>query len=69
MVVATVAFLAASRYFCHWLVQKLDAAAPVVPDYYPLWVLGSLLALLPQVIAFVLRKRFWKSGPMAGAVQ
>ncbi|MGY0021612.1 carbohydrate ABC transporter permease [Streptomyces sp. cg35] len=46
-----------------------NAAAPIVPDYYPLMVIGSLLALLPLVIAFVLLQRFWKSGLTAGSVK
>ncbi|XXC84459.1 hypothetical protein ACLLJJ_00750 [Streptomyces sp. A5-4] len=46
-----------------------NAAAPIVPDYYPLMVIGSLLALLPLVIAFVLLQRLWKSGLTAGAVK
>lgn len=32
-------------------------------------VLGSWLALLPLVIAFVLLQRLWESGLMAGAVK
>lgn len=46
-----------------------NASAPIVPDYYPLMVIGSLLALLPLVVAFVLLQRFWKSGLTAGAVK
>ncbi|MER6672694.1 carbohydrate ABC transporter permease [Streptomyces sp. NPDC000983] len=46
-----------------------NAAAPINPDFYPLMVIGSLLALLPLVVAFVLLQWFWKSGLTAGAVK
>ncbi|MFC9175727.1 MULTISPECIES: carbohydrate ABC transporter permease [unclassified Streptomyces] len=46
-----------------------NAAAPINPDYYPLMVIGSLLALLPLVIAFLLLQRYWRSGLTAGSVK
>ncbi|MFE7382020.1 carbohydrate ABC transporter permease [Streptomyces zhihengii] len=46
-----------------------NAAAPINPDYYPLMVIGSLLALLPLVVAFLLLQRFWRSGLTAGSVK
>ncbi|MFJ6728173.1 carbohydrate ABC transporter permease [Streptomyces sp. NPDC091281] len=46
-----------------------NAAAPINPDYYPLMVIGSLLALLPLVIAFLLLQRHWRSGLTAGSVK
>ncbi|GAA3546510.1 carbohydrate ABC transporter permease [Amycolatopsis ultiminotia] len=45
-----------------------NALAPIDPDYYPLVVLGSLLALLPLVLAFLLLQRYWRSGLTAGSV-
>ncbi|OMI34778.1 binding protein dependent transport protein [Streptomyces sparsogenes DSM 40356] len=39
-----------------------NSAATVSPEYYPLVVVGSLVA------AFVLLQRCWKSGPTAGSV-
>ncbi|MFJ9695635.1 carbohydrate ABC transporter permease [Kitasatospora sp. NPDC101183] len=39
------------------------------PEYYPLVVTGSLLAVLPLVAAFVLLQRHWKAGMTAGSVK
>ncbi|MFF9455799.1 carbohydrate ABC transporter permease [Streptomyces flaveolus] len=39
------------------------------PEYYPLVVTGSLLAVVPLVVAFVGLQRFWKAGMTAGAVK
>ncbi|KQV12417.1 MULTISPECIES: carbohydrate ABC transporter permease [unclassified Kitasatospora] len=39
------------------------------PEYYPLVVTGSLLAVLPLVIAFVALQRHWKAGLTAGSVK
>ncbi|WP_218619480.1 ABC transporter permease family protein [Nocardiopsis flavescens] len=46
-----------------------NAAAPIDPDFSPLVVIGSLPALLPLVIAFLLLQRFWRSGLTAGSVK
>lgn len=46
-----------------------NASAPINPDYYPLMVIGSLLALLPLVVAFLLLQRYWRSGLTAGSVK
>ncbi|NGN66399.1 carbohydrate ABC transporter permease [Streptomyces sp. A7024] len=46
-----------------------NATASINPDYYPLMVIGSLLALLPLVIAFLLLQRYWRSGLTAGSVK
>ncbi len=32
-------------------------------------VMGSLLAVVPLILAFVLLQRFWRSGLTAGAVK
>ncbi|MFJ9519360.1 carbohydrate ABC transporter permease [Kitasatospora sp. NPDC101801] len=39
------------------------------PEYYPLVVTGSLLAVLPLVVAFVALQRHWKAGLTAGSVK
>jgi multiple sugar transport system permease protein len=39
------------------------------PEFYPLVVTGSLLAVLPLVLAFVILQRHWKAGLSAGAVK
>ncbi|CQR59900.1 carbohydrate ABC transporter permease [Streptomyces leeuwenhoekii] len=46
-----------------------NSAASVSPEYYPVVIMGSLLAVLPLVAAFVLLQRFWRSGLTAGAVK
>ncbi|MFB7216363.1 carbohydrate ABC transporter permease [Streptomyces sp. NPDC056255] len=46
-----------------------NSAAVVSPEYYPVVIMGSLLAVLPLILAFVLLQRFWKSGLTAGAVK
>ncbi|RII15949.1 L-arabinose transport system permease protein AraQ [Streptomyces sp. YIM 130001] len=46
-----------------------NSTAPINPDYYPLMVIGSLLALLPLVIAFLFLQRYWRSGLTAGSVK
>ncbi|GAA5122990.1 DeoR family transcriptional regulator [Pseudonocardia adelaidensis] len=32
-------------------------------------VIGSLLALVPLVVAFLMLQRYWRSGPTAGSVE
>ncbi|AJE81352.1 ABC transporter, permease [Streptomyces albus] len=39
------------------------------PEYYPLVVTGSLLAVVPLVVAFLALQRFWKAGLTAGSVK
>jgi multiple sugar transport system permease protein len=46
-----------------------NSAATVSPEYYPVVVMGSLLAVLPLIVAFTLLQRFWRSGLTAGAVK
>ncbi|MFF9688794.1 carbohydrate ABC transporter permease [Streptomyces sp. NPDC014623] len=46
-----------------------NSAASVSPEYYPVVVMGSLLAVLPLILAFALLQRFWRSGLTAGAVK
>ncbi|RDG38341.1 carbohydrate ABC transporter permease [Streptomyces corynorhini] len=46
-----------------------NSAASVSPEYYPVVIMGSLLAVIPLILAFALLQRFWKSGLTAGAVK
>ncbi|MFE9725878.1 carbohydrate ABC transporter permease [Streptomyces sp. NPDC005794] len=46
-----------------------NSAASVSPEYYPVVVVGSLLAVVPLILAFALLQRFWRSGLTAGAVK
>ena len=46
-----------------------NSSAVVTPDYYPAVIMGSLLAVLPLIAAFVLLQRYWKSGLTAGSVK
>ncbi|MER5615033.1 carbohydrate ABC transporter permease [Streptomyces sp. NPDC002215] len=46
-----------------------NSAAVVSPEYYPVVIMGSLLAVLPLILAFALLQRFWKPGLTAGAVK
>ncbi|MBT8162422.1 MULTISPECIES: carbohydrate ABC transporter permease [Arthrobacter] len=39
------------------------------PDFYPLVITGSMLSVIPLIIAFVFLQRFWKTGLTAGAVK
>ncbi|MGI5347707.1 carbohydrate ABC transporter permease [Streptomyces sp. CA-250714] len=39
------------------------------PQLYPLVIVGSLVAVLPLVAAFLFLQRFWRSGLTAGAVK
>ncbi|MGH3867428.1 MAG: carbohydrate ABC transporter permease [Pseudonocardiaceae bacterium] len=39
------------------------------PEYYPVVIMGSLLAVLPLVVAVVVLQRFWRSGLTAGTVK
>ncbi|WP_410654325.1 carbohydrate ABC transporter permease [Amycolatopsis sp. lyj-112] len=46
-----------------------NSSASVSPEYYPVVIMGSLLAVVPLVLAFALLQRFWRSGLTAGAVK
>ncbi|MFF0160745.1 carbohydrate ABC transporter permease [Streptomyces sp. NPDC005263] len=46
-----------------------NSSATVSPEYYPVVIMGSLLAVLPLVLAFILLQRFWRGGLTAGAVK
>ncbi|MFD3731953.1 carbohydrate ABC transporter permease [Streptomyces sp. NPDC058632] len=46
-----------------------NSSASVSPEYYPVVVMGSLLAVVPLILAFALLQRFWRSGLTAGAVK
>ncbi|MFD4396564.1 carbohydrate ABC transporter permease [Kitasatospora sp. NPDC058397] len=46
-----------------------NAQTHAFPEYYPLVVSGSLLAVLPLVAAFVGLQRHWRAGLTAGSVK
>ncbi|MEV0094640.1 carbohydrate ABC transporter permease [Streptomyces sp. NPDC050738] len=46
-----------------------NSSATTEPDYYTVVIMGSLLAVLPLVLAFILLQRFWKAGLTAGSVK
>ncbi|MFI5659883.1 carbohydrate ABC transporter permease [Streptomyces sp. NPDC051684] len=39
------------------------------PEYYSLVIVGSLVAVLPLIVAFLCLQRYWRSGLTAGAVK
>lgn len=39
------------------------------PEYMPMVITGSLLSIIPLVVAFILLQRFWKAGLTAGSVK
>ncbi|USX56066.1 carbohydrate ABC transporter permease [Lentzea sp. HUAS12] len=46
-----------------------NSSATVSPEYYPVVIMGSLFAVLPLILAFMMLQRFWKAGMTAGAVK
>ncbi|MFG2647981.1 carbohydrate ABC transporter permease [Streptomyces sp. NPDC048436] len=46
-----------------------NSSATVSPEYYPVVIMGSLLAVVPLILAFILLQRFWKAGLTAGSVK
>ncbi|MFI1398056.1 carbohydrate ABC transporter permease [Streptomyces sp. NPDC020681] len=46
-----------------------DRQVQVQPEFYSLTIIGSLVAVVPLIIAFVALQRFWRSGLTAGAVK
>jgi multiple sugar transport system permease protein len=46
-----------------------NSQATITPEYYPLVIIGSLLALLPLIVAFLMLQRYWRSGLTAGSVK
>jgi len=43
--------------------------ANATPDFYPMVVTGSLLAVIPLIVAFIALQRHWKAGLTAGSVK
>ncbi|KQR01184.1 sugar ABC transporter permease [Arthrobacter sp. Leaf141] len=39
------------------------------PEFVPLVITGSLLSIIPLLVAFIMLQRFWKSGLTTGAVK
>ncbi|GAA2631936.1 carbohydrate ABC transporter permease [Actinomadura fulvescens] len=46
-----------------------NTVAAQSPEFYRLAITGSLLAIVPLIVAFVMLQRFWRSGLTAGAVK
>ena len=41
----------------------------VQPEYTPMVITGSLLSIIPLVVAFILLQRFWRAGLSAGSIK
>lgn len=52
-----------------WAAQAQYGGAGASSDLLPLVMTGSLLSIVPLVVAFLLLQRFWQSGLTAGAVK
>ncbi|MYT77541.1 ABC transporter permease subunit [Streptomyces sp. SID8364] len=50
-------------------IYQWNTRAPQFPDYNPLVITGSLLAVVPLITAFVILQRQWRSGLAAGSVK
>ena len=50
-------------------IYQWGTRAPQFPDYNPLVITGSLLAVIPLVVAFLVLQRQWRSGLSAGSVK
>lgn len=46
-----------------------NSQAPITPQFYQVVIIGSLLALLPLIVAFLILQRYWRSGLTAGAIK
>ncbi|WP_427167840.1 carbohydrate ABC transporter permease [Streptomyces sp. C1-1] len=52
-----------------WAAQAQNGGAGSSGDMLPLVVTGSLLSIVPLVVAFLLLQRYWQSGLAAGSVK
>lgn len=46
-----------------------NAQTMAFPEFYPMVLAGSLLSIIPLLVAFVFLQRFWRAGLVAGAVK
>ncbi|MFD3943361.1 carbohydrate ABC transporter permease [Streptomyces sp. NPDC058579] len=46
-----------------------NSTTQLQPEFYTLVITGSLVAVVPLIIAFICLQRFWRSGLTAGAVK
>ncbi|MFE5616983.1 carbohydrate ABC transporter permease [Streptomyces sp. NPDC056470] len=46
-----------------------NSTTQLQPEFYSLVITGSLVAVVPLIIAFICLQRFWRSGLTAGAVK
>ncbi|MFC1401120.1 carbohydrate ABC transporter permease [Streptacidiphilus sp. N1-5] len=52
-----------------WNTQTTGPQTGATLDLYPMVITGSLLAIVPLVVAFLLLQRYWQSGLAAGSVK
>jgi multiple sugar transport system permease protein len=52
-----------------WNTQTMGPQTGATLDLYPMVITGSLLAIVPLVVAFLLLQRYWQSGLAAGSVK
>ncbi|WP_042391946.1 carbohydrate ABC transporter permease [Streptacidiphilus carbonis] len=52
-----------------WNSQTTGPQTGATLDLYPMVITGSLLAVVPLVVAFLLLQRYWQSGLAAGSVK
>lgn len=52
-----------------WNTQTMGPQTGATLDLYPMVITGSLLAIIPLVVAFLLLQRYWQSGLAAGSVK
>ncbi|GAA0674534.1 carbohydrate ABC transporter permease [Kitasatospora atroaurantiaca] len=52
-----------------WNSLATGASSVGTTNFYPLVITGSLLAIVPLVLAFLFLQRFWQSGLAAGSVK
>ncbi|MEV7974201.1 carbohydrate ABC transporter permease [Cellulomonas sp. NPDC089187] len=46
-----------------------NAQTTSFPEYYPMVLAGSLLSIIPLLVAFIFLQRFWRAGLTAGSVK
>jgi multiple sugar transport system permease protein len=52
-----------------WAAQAQNGGAGASSEMFPLVVTGSLLSIIPLVVAFLMLQRYWQSGLATGAVK
>ncbi|HET9168634.1 MAG TPA: carbohydrate ABC transporter permease, partial [Actinospica sp.] len=52
-----------------WAAQAQNGGGGASSGMFPLVTTGSLLSIIPLVVAFLVLQRYWQSGLSAGAVK